>query len=145
MIYILVFFIILVIISIISLLPYFYKAYSSKYIETEGPVFEYSERYNKNGTKRFAEKIEFDVDGKKYICMSEIYTSHPKNINSVLKVKYNPNNPNDNVIKNSIRRFIILFALIILLIGLVYATKDRIEHEKNRKVFLIEQNIKGAN
>lgn len=70
-----------------------YNEKNSSYVETTSRVVDYRE--DDNGLKAIV--VEYVVDGVSYYKDSDGYSNKPKKIGTIVKVKYNPDNPQDSI------------------------------------------------
>ena len=70
-----------------------YNEKNSHYVETTSRVVDY--RVDSEGLKAIV--VEYVVDGISYYKDSNGYSNRPKKIGTIVKVKYNPDNPGDSI------------------------------------------------
>ena len=109
-----------------------YNKKSKEYIETEAKVVDYAVSNNEEQKNTKAIIVEYVVNDKIYRKQSSIYTSNPKPIGEIIKIKYNPDNPNKMIFpKNEIGFILYLVGGIFAFVGalltfifyMVYKTK----------------------
>lgn len=89
------------------------KEKSARFIETQAIVVDYD--YNSDGLAAIV--VEYEVNGNKYLKTSSSSSSSPKSIGSVVKIKYNPDNPNDMIWNSNEGIFILIFGSICAIFG----------------------------
>lgn len=84
-----------------------YNEKSKTYIDVVGYVvdYEYDEPLNSNSLA--AEIVEYEIDGKTYKVTSNTSSNTPRSRGSEVKLKYNPDNPNDVIWVNDSFNYIL--------------------------------------
>ena len=95
-------------VSLFEIIKDIYKIYFCNFSKTIGHIVANDRKFYE-GSKYIA-IIEIEVEGKKYYLKREIPTWLQKR-GKKQKVFYNPNNPNDYIIKSDFYFFIIIFVL----------------------------------
>ena len=103
------------------------KDYNEKnkiFEETEARVVDHEHQDEDN----YAIVVEYTVDGNTYRKTSSTSTNHPKSIGTIVKIKYNPENPEDMIWSNDSTNIIVpivgvLFAGIGVY-GIIYSIKE---------------------
>jgi len=91
-----------------------FKEKSESFVETTATVVDYD--YSSDGLAAIV--VEYIVDGKNYKSTSDSKSSHPKSIGSIVKIKYNPDYPNDMIwMSNNGTIFIPLLGALFIIVG----------------------------
>ena len=113
-----------------------YNEKSKKYIQIDAYVVDYAYSESDEGNTTKAIIVEYEVDGKTYRKQSSVYTSNPKSIESVEKIKYNPENPEDIIFEKNETSFVLylvgaVFTFVGLLLTIIFAIVTKKIDENN--------------
>lgn len=113
-----------------------YKEKSKKFEETNAVVVAYeNNKSSKNkGTKAIV--VEYVVNDKKYRKTSSVYTSNPKKIGEIEKIKYDPTDPSDMIFEKNMETFIFyiiggVFTIVGTFLSIVFALSYKKEIKKH--------------
>jgi hypothetical protein len=90
------------------------------FVDVKGRVVGYNTQYD-DGQRLDGIIAEYVVEGQKYTIESSVFSSHPKHIGEIVKIKYNPNNPVDAVFDDANENGTLLSGIIGGLFSLVGA------------------------
>lgn len=105
------------------------------YVETKGVVVDYFEKYDyEDNVYMYKEIVKYTVNGETYTVTGSASSTHPKKIGSVVKIEYDPNNPEKAVFGAKERNWIFGVVGTVLLLGgpcmFVVGIKDRIAYKR---------------
>lgn len=110
-----------------------YYGKSRNYIAADSKVIDYDYNYTDNGEQLGTSVITYTVDGKTYKKKSEHYSSTPDPIGTLVKIKYNPDDPSDIIWLNDKNNFILPIIGILAVIGGVLTIKDMPESNESQE------------
>lgn len=107
-----------------------FKEKNKTYIETIAKVVDYKDDFDSDGDRMQAEIVEYTVNGETYRATSPDSSTDPDALGSEVKIKYNPNNP-EEVIWVGDNTHIILFIVggVFALVGLFILVSHRKSNE----------------
>jgi uncharacterized protein YxeA len=106
-----------------------YKEKNKTYIETEATVIEYAERDD----DQQAIIVQYEVDGKSYTHTADSSSNHPKSIGSKVKIKYNPENPEQMIWSKDISNILLPAVGLLFTVAGIYCIYDNAKRLKKDK------------
>lgn len=104
------------------------KKYNEKdktYIETTAKVVDYEYDRDEEGRELAAIISEYKVERNTYRIKSSSFSSNPKAIGSIVKIKYNPNNPSEAIYSGDKSYYFVLgVGVLFTLVGLFVTFKE---------------------